>query len=527
VAVPAFFARSSLAVAGALGAPEVTAASLEARLATFIVEIVCPESALASDYWTAELLVNLLARLYPSIRITAPPPAKLRLERVARSINPNSDLTNTGAASVTVAVGDTVGLPQGALHVRSDGWVARLSTAPWSAPRGPANPYAAAAAACFAAAEVFRRAFADNISTPARDNISVSLLDFSAEAGALDGMPEVMDVGETAFAGVGAVAAGAIWAMARHAGLRGDLHLIDPQVAELSNLQRYVLLDMEAVGRPKVKVAAKALARPGITVKMHRTTLERVAGERGRGFCTICASPDNVDGRRAAQGLLPRLVLNGWTKDTGLGVSWHRFTAQAPCLCCLYMPSGKRASQSEVIAQTLGLETREAADLYLKNAVPSVEQLRRIAEKARAAPEVVGAWQGKSIREIFTAVCGAANLNVREDGQPEAVPLAHQSALAGVLMAAELVKRATPELAAKAQGVTAIAWHDATGPAPTSWMEPVAKEPGCICSDPTYRRAYFAKWGTEVVPSADANLAPHLTLRKRAPLPVLEAVDGA
>lgn len=496
MAVPPFFDRTSLAVAGALGTPEVSAASLKARLADFVVEVAFhSSSALESDSWAAELLVNLLARLYPAVRVVAPPAEKLRLERIARSINPNVDLTSPGLASVVVAAGDGPSHLQGAVHMRSDGWVARIGSAPWPAPRGPANPYGAAAAACFAAGEVFRRAFSDCIPTHGRDNLSVSLLDYSEEAGSMDELPAVLDVGETALAGIGAVASGGVWALARHAGLRGELHLIDPQLAEPSNLQRYVLLDMESVGRPKVRVAAKLLARTGVAVKMHRATLEKVAGERQRGFTTICASPDNVDGRRAAQGLLPRLLVNAWTKDTGLGVSWHRFAAEAPCGCCLYMPTGARPSQSEVIAQTLGLETREAAELYLRNAVPSPEQLRRIAAKARVVPAVLSAWQGKTIREIFTSVCGAANLNVREDGQPEAVPLAHQSALAGVLMAAELVKRASPPLDGKAQGVTAIAWHDVTGPVPTSWMEPVRKEPRCICSDPTYLSAYLAKWG--------------------------------
>jgi len=38
---------------------------------------------------------------------------------------------------------------------------------------------------------------------------------------------------------------------------------------------------------------------------------------------TICISVDNASTRRAAQALLPKLIINGWTGDQSLGASWH------------------------------------------------------------------------------------------------------------------------------------------------------------------------------------------------------------
>jgi len=497
MALPRFFDRVSLAVAGALAAPGVTTATLTKELGNLIVEVRLPGNMYGSDEWVAEMLVNLLARLYPTLRLTGPRASCMRLERLARAINPRVDFDEGIAPALVAFVGNSrASAPAlGALRVQSDGWVARLLTPEQVVVRGPPNPYAAAAAACFAAGELFRRSFPSAVSSARNENVSLSLLDYSEGCGELDALPSTLDVGEVAFAGVGAVASGALWALAHHVELRGDLHLIDPQLAELSNLERYVLLDEGSLGKPKVNTAAKFLERPGLQVRRHRKTLEALAGERGRGFTTICVSVDNVDGRRAAQALLPRLAVNGWTRESGLGASWHRFDSGLPCLNCLYMPTGDRPSQSAVIAQTLGLEPREAADLYFNNRVPSPDQLAKIARKARASTETVAQWAGKRVRELFTEVCGAANLNVREDGQPEAVPLAHQSALAGVLMATELVKQMSPALAARAQPGNAATWHDVTGPVPSCWAEPFRVHPRCICSDRLYRDVYRAKWG--------------------------------
>jgi hypothetical protein len=482
-------------------------------LGDLVIEVRCPEevTAVESDEWIAELLVNLLSRLYPAIRVVAPTPLASRLTRLARSINPAVDLDGGGAADIVVAVGDASATVPGALRVRADGWVARVSTAQQLRPRGPSNPYAAA--------EVFRRAFASFVPSARRENVSLSLLDYSVDAGELDALPPIIDVGKVAFAGIGAVASGGLWALSRHRGLRGELHLIDPEAAERSNLQRYVLLDMDAVGKPKVRTAKKAVEQTGLAVTMHRKTLEAIASERGRGFETICVSVDNVSSRRAAQALLPRFLVSGWTHEGGLGVSWHRFGSRMPCLVCLYMPDGDRPSQSEVIAQTLGLDQREASDLYLNNRVPTEAQLARIAAKTRASAKTIELWRGKAIRELFVQVCGAANLNVRDDGQPEAVPLAHQSTLAGVLMVAELIKRVSPVLSAEAQAANVIRWYDVTGPVPLSWAEPFARHPRCICSDPVYLAAHRAKWGNEPeLESLDADLGADLVLAEGEPL---------
>jgi hypothetical protein len=85
-------------------------------------------------------------------------------------------------------------------------------------------------------------------------------------------------------------------------------------------------------------------------------------------------------------------------------------------------------------------------------------------------------------------------LDVKGIGKLEMVPLAHQSALAGILMVAELVKRSSPDLTGLSQREPLVAWDDILKPSPRLRSKPRAREPGCICSDPDYQRIYRDKW---------------------------------
>jgi hypothetical protein len=475
--------------------------SLEAALGDRVVAVHCgPEVDTGADgpRWVAELLVNLLARLYPRIALTAPDGARLQLEQLAHTINPSVEFVDAAApAATTVVVGNVEAAPSGALHPRADGWVARLLRAPDPRPWGPANPYAAAAAATFAASEVFRGVFRDRIAAPPlmRD-VHLSLLDFGEEAGA-DRLLAATNLGPVAFLGLGAVCNAALWAVARHAGLEAQGWLVDPEAVDLSNLQRYLLTGDADVGRPKTELALRALAGTGLALQPRLETLEAFADSFPESFAVpiVCVSVDNVAGRRAAQALLPRLLVNGWTGDGGLGASWHEFDRDAACLACFYHPHRVGLSQTELVADALGLERLHAAELWVKGLPPNEIDLRTIAKHLGAEPEALAAWRGRPLNELYTGlICGAAGVDLRGRGHAEAVPLAHQSALAGVLLAAELVKRSDAELATLAQPEPLVAWDDVLQPPPRQWRRARPRESGCICGDADYQEVYRAKW---------------------------------
>lgn len=475
--------------------------SLAAALGESVVAVHCgPEVEIngESPRWLAELLVNLLARLYPRLALAAPDATRMHLESLARSINPAIEIVGgESVATATVVIGNLDGAPSGALHPRADGWVARLLRAPDPRPWGPANPYAAAAAATFAASEVFRTIFRDRLKTPAlaRD-VHLSLLDFGEEAGA-DRPLAAAHLGEVAFLGLGAVCNAALWTLARHSGLAMQGWGVDPEATDLSNLQRYVLTVDSDVGLAKTELAVRGLANTELVLEPRREALETFANVFPESFTvpTVCVSVDNVEGRRAAQALLPRLLVNGWTSDGGLGASWHEFDREAACLACLYQPHGTSLSPLELVADALGLDRARGAALWIEGQPPGEQDLRVIAKHLGLGDEAIAAWRGKQLTELYTGlVCGAAGVDLQGHGHTEAVPLAHQSALAGILLAAELVKRSDPKLAALAQSEPLVAWDDVLWAPPRQWRRPREREPMCFCGDRDYQAVYRAKW---------------------------------
>lgn len=495
MALARFFDRTYAAVGRAL---HVSRASLEAALATTSVEVVCGDECAqdGNPRWTAELLVNLLARLYPVLAIRAPDPVRAALMQIAREINPAVEVVDAAASPAAVVVVGGGASDRDALHAGATGWVAHVQQRPL-ARLGPANPYAASAAACLAAAEVFRRVFRDRLAASrAYRDVHVSLLDFGTTAGTEASLGRV-DLGEVAFFGLGAVANGALWALGRHQALTGLAWLVDEEDVDTSNLQRYVLARDADDRAAKVALAQAALARTGLDLRPERARLEAFAESRGARFVipTVCVSVDDIHGRRATQALLPRLVVNGWTSDGGLGASWHRFSPDTACLACLYHPAGAGPSQTDLIARALGLDPRRAAELYVRGLAPNRAEMQRIAAHLALSAAEVEALNGRSVAELYAGVlCGSVKLDLSGAGHVEEVPLAHQSALAGVLMATELVKRCNSGLDALAEPETLAIWEDVLRPPPSRWVQPRTPEPGCICSDGDYRRAFEEKW---------------------------------
>ena len=494
MALAPFFDRIYSALGGHLS---VSRDDLSSALEGVTVGISCGESLSQNDFWIAELTTNLLARLYPRIAIAGSKTHVSQLKSIASDINPDIEFFDKAPAKLTIGAGAVksgVGLRPGA-----SGWVAHLNhTAHLCS--GPANPYSAAAAATFAAAELFRRIF---LAASKEEDFEISLLDFDRSTGADQELPS-SSVGDVLFVAVGAVGNAALWALARDRRRSGKLTLIDSETLELSNLQRYVLCDLkDAKGQTeKVLIGKRELTGAQFEVEMFSGTLERYGDEKqGINSPTVCISVDNVPTRRAAQALLPKLLINGWTGDEALGASWHIFSRDAACLACLYQPHGVGLSQTEQAARALGLAPERAALLWVTRIPLSDDDIATAARKLGVSREALGPWRGKSLGELYSdVVCGAVPISLPVSHRVETVPLAHQSALAGILMAAELVKRTNPALNALSQHEPVVSWDDILRPPPAVWPKPRAREKGCICGDQDYQIIYRDKWERKLHP---------------------------
>ncbi len=483
-------------VYGALGGHlAISRESLESVLGRITVGIQLSSQPNDNEIWIGSLATNLMARLYPKIAIAGKAEVINEFKELAKNINPDIEFADQADSATTIGIGE-VGLT-GGIYPAASGWVAKLENCSHSL-NGPKNPYAAGAAACLACAELFRRIF---LGATSDSEVTVSLLNFDKGTGAKSKYSKV-EIGDVAFVGIGAVGNAALWALARDTALQGNIDLVDAEVIELSNLQRYVLATNADIGKPKVDLAKALLSSSQTRSAAHKVNLDEfVKSDATLEIPTLIISVDNVDARRAAQALLPKMVINGWTGEQALGTSWHVFSRDAACLACLYHPHGVGPSAIEQAAKALGLTDDRAAQLWITRQPLSSDDLKVVAHALGVSEHELAPWKRKSLGDIYTdVVCGAVPLNVKGVSRVEMVPLAHQSALAGIFMAAELIKRSHPKLSKIAQDEPLVSWDNILQPPPAIWGKPRAREPGCICGDKDYQNVYKAKWGSAVKP---------------------------
>jgi hypothetical protein len=512
MALANFFDKAAMAASQILGGVDHSAfaAALEAQN----VGLAFNDSAAGSAEGrrTLELSINLLARLYPRVSIIADGPTAAAavegLVAAARAINPEIEI-GADAAGVTtfLAVGGSeVRATVPVVYAGSDGWVARVSTRGPVGSGGTDNPFGACAAACFAAANIFRIAFGTHLpaGTPDED-LTLSLVDYdpSAERPANPALAAV-NLGESYLVGLGAIGNGAVWALARTPGLSGVLHLVDGEMVELSNLQRYVLTSQESVDGPKVAIAAAQFRGTGIDARQHHGQWgDFLRGAPGWHFERVAVAVDSDRDRVAVQASLPRCVVNAWTQPGDLGVSRHGFLGEDACLTCLYLPEGERQSLDRIIAEAIGLPDMfmEIRTMLHLNIPVGKELLERAAEAMKVKLDDLLRFENESVMSFYTqAVCGGVVLRLGgtlgggSKHQMAAVPLAFQSALAGVMLAAELVIHAG---GLRPRPLPATTKVDLLRPLASHLSIPAMKHPSgrCICQDEDYRNAYVEKYG--------------------------------
>lgn len=446
-----------------------------------------------------EMLVRLLARLYPTVSLHAASGNEEHAEslvRLAKTINPRIEF-DTEPARIGVAVGERA--PQFAeqhVFAGSDGWDAWISSHTKRGLGGSANPFGPGAAACFAAANVFRAVFLREGVASLDRELCFSVLEREAGASADPVALRRAAVDDPVLVGVGAVGNAAAWALAR-APLSGRVHLVDPEPVELSNLQRYALTARRDVGKAKVQVVGKHFTGE-LTAEQHELPWAEFLELNGYRWSTVLAAVDSARDRRAVQASLPRSVLNAWTQAGDLGVSSHAFGDGGACLGCLYLPQGPAQSEDAVIANALAVPDRlmQVRELLFSTGGAPRDLLEAVARGLDVPLKRVLPFEGRPVRELYVrGVCGGVVLPLRRVETPPQdvhVPLAHQSALAGVVLAGALVA----ESLGQAPATTAVTRIDMMRPLGSHLTQPALKDTRgiCFCDDPdfleTYRRKY-------------------------------------
>lgn len=462
-----------------------------------------PDNPSPNEWIAAKTEINLLVRLYSKIYLHGKSELINELKLIAYKIRP--DLTLCVASPIDhfdflLSIGNEGGQDIRANHVicfDSDGWLVRLTRGQSHFNRGYFyNPLAASAAACFAANELFKTLFSPYLNVTLANQFTLSLLDYSVNSDIKDN-ENLLDanIGEVWLAGAGAVGNGFLYGLSLLNGLKGTINIVDNREITTSNLQRYILLDDSDIEKSKATTAAKSFSEnPNVNVKPIEKTIQDCFEEEveDRKIDTLICAVDTIETRKQLQTLLPRLILNGWTRMDEFAVTRHEFDSKYRCLSCLYdkVPK-KEKNEMDNIAEQTGFSKDEVLTLIRGNVGLSVEHIERIAKYRDDTLENLTSWIGRPLQSFYhEAICGG--ISIATNTGEETVPLAHISALAGILLANELIKEKNYNAAIKHK----VQFHMTNVPN-KYLLQPELKslDSNCICTDDDFLSFYKYKWG--------------------------------
>jgi hypothetical protein len=499
VALADYYGRAAVAAAQVIAGFNEQAFRSALEATTVGVSIDQHAAAASEGRVLSDLLVRLLARLYPRLQLAiADLTYEAELSALARAINPQIELVDSGA-EVGIALGEKAASFSTTVFAGSEGWLARVGRSVPLSVGDSRNPFGAGAAACLAAANIFRVLFLSGSGERLDENVAFSA--WSGERGhGSDGppLPESLALLDDAvLVGLGAVGHGVLWALGRSP-LVGRLHVVDPERIELSNLQRYVLGQRSDDGRLKTEIAEDVLATSRLKPVSHTSTWDEFVAREGYSWPYTLVGLDTARDRRAVQAALPGWIANAWTQPGDLGVSLHsRFGGEGACVFCLYLPSGPAPNEDELVAKALGVPDRQQQirDLLHHRAPAPVDLLDAISAGLDVPLDALRRFAARGIRELYVeGLCGGALIGLERLGRPVQelhVPLAHQSALAGVLLASGLARH----VLTNDENLTRIIRIDVLRPLGSHLTQPAkASDARCICRDADYVAAFDAKW---------------------------------
>jgi hypothetical protein len=500
MALAPYYSRSAVAAAQALQGFDETL--FRGRLEATPIGIAFDDSAKTPDGEALlDLLVRLLARLYPQLALIGPADKTGRLAGLAKAINPKIELI--ADAPVGVAAGAIKGPFATTIYAGADGWDALIDTEVPQPLANSDNPFGAGVSACLAAANVFRRVFLDDWESRADNKLRFSSFAVDRVDRATRRSRQGWQLkGDAVVAGLGAIGNATVWALAR-ASATGTVHLVDHQSIELSNVQRYVLAEASGEGAIKVDIGSGVPTR-GLNFVAHQQRLAEFLSSNGYKWEYFLLALDSASDRRSAQASLPRWVANAWTQPGDLGVSTHpEFAAEGACVACLYLPRERLPNEDELVAGTLNVPhlQMDVRTLLYSGAPLERPFLEAVAAGVGRPIEVLLPFEGRTIRDLYVdGFCGGAVIPLGQAGQPRQdvhVPLAHQSALAGTLLAAALMRSTM----GNDPPVTSATRLDVLNSIGRDHRQPIRRQHDgrCLCDDDYFVDAYHAKYGGEVV----------------------------
>jgi hypothetical protein len=282
------------------------------------------------------------------------------------------------------------------------------------------------------------------------------------------------------------------------------MHVVDNEAVEESNLQRYVMTKACHIGRAKVDLAQQWISKSGLTGVAHKGTWDdfftRLADRR---IVCVAVAVDTPKARIQIQASLPKFVFNSWTQAGESGNSRHTFSGPEACLACMYFPTRTELNFDEIVRRALrlpeGIVVLREVRRRLEKSIPTeLKYLEEIAMHSNVPIERLTQYEGKPLRDLYVgAICGGAVLEfgIAQEAATVEVPMVFQSALSGILLAADVVA-ARMDISRRMPTVTQI---DLLRQFPTmpSHMRLKQQKLRCICSDADFIASFESKYGAD------------------------------
>ena len=176
----------------------------------------------------------------------------------------------------------------------------------------------------------------------------------------------------------------------------------------------------------------------------------------------------------------------------------HPWGEDSACLACLYLPNGT-PREDRVIGSALGLSS-DLELLQVRRLCTLIRHCHRrcTSRSARSSAFTLTTWRDSPTDRsgrCTSRACAGMILPLSRIGGPTQevhVPIAHQSALAGVLLGGRLAARAI----GRSPDMTSVSRIDVIRPLGEYLTQPRQKDSRgiCICQDKVYQDAYRAKY---------------------------------
>ncbi|MFQ5981432.1 MAG: ThiF family adenylyltransferase [Candidatus Heimdallarchaeota archaeon] len=447
------------------------------------------------------MILNLLSRFLTHIRFVGPQEV-LNKHFKAKSFQ-KSLLAKSfeGDPSLSIIIGNQLEEVANPYYVTSSGWsiyFSRISPCHWE--KFVDNPLSAIYIGAFAVGEVFKILIEEYIQSEKRTEF---IYDFITHGNAeqpviTPALPSFFDVNLT-LVGVGAVGQAIVFALDQFE-LRGKIILVDPDIIDESNLQRYPLAFKEAIRQRKTEYVSRYLLRRNnlLTTSEFNYPYEIAITivETLFKMEDVFVSVDNKRTRINLQASLPKIIWNVWTdtaRDTlRYGIGKHDFSDEYQCLACAYFPKGETPDQMELNAAILGMSEEEIRNKIENNMLIANNDLEYVFSNFELAHDHAHRLRmliGRPFAEIFHGECGVFTIKLQEKHEP--TPTTHIPVLAGTYA---VIQYALSMLDKENDSIQSVAEFDGFSYPNEKCLLKKKRYLKCICSDPIYQEVYLQKW---------------------------------